>query len=85
MATCEYIISTVLAGLIVVNTIIYNEDEKDHIHPDTYLTTRYEYKNYTAVVSGTLINDNVPLPDYIVDLGASPLNNTEHIWGITHL
>jgi|GEM_PF-4125080 len=85
MATRKYIISKALAGFIIVNEFIYNADGKEHIHPEVYWTERYEYNNYTAVVSGTLINDSVPLPDYIVDLGASPLNKKEHIWGITHL
>lgn len=73
-------LSIFVAGYLTYSVIVHPSGENPHIHAEKYNLNPSVYNNYTVVVSGTQLR--AELPYFITDLGASPVNPSENLFGI---
>ena len=75
------IISAAMAAGIAISTVLYHDGKELHI-PVEYLPEIQNYRGtYSTVASGGYSDPSTGLPENITDLGASPINPDERLFG----
>lgn len=76
----KFLMDATIAG-VTISTILFHDGKQLHTHAEIPPDINMAIETYSVVASGGYSNPNVVLPENIVDLGASPINPSERLFG----